>query len=171
MMDNKAIYPQCDRLLDQLSKFDSEMLDLGSNINDDSIRLFEKGIGFNLPLDFKYILTLHNGISLMGTEVYGLDDELKESSLNKIYHFEHFGAGNPMPAHFLPFSPDGTGKYYCLDLSKITNGLCPVVFWEHSVTYLSLSNVEVCNNSFIDWVQQVMIDWTLADYNYDGSEK
>jgi hypothetical protein len=170
-MGNMAIYPACDSLLDELKKFDTEMLHLGDYINDDRLRLFEKGIGFNLPLDFKYILSLHNGFSLMGTEVYGIDDSLGGTSLNRVYHFEHFDAGNPMPAHFVPFSPDGAGNHYCLDVSKLIDGLCPVVFWQHDVAYLALNQVEVCNNSFAEWVQQVMIEWTLADYNYDGSEK
>lgn len=170
-MEHPEIYLACDKLLTELLKFDEEILSLGSVINDDRFRLFEKSIGFNLPLDLKYLLHLYNGFSLMGTGVYGLDDSFRGSSLNNVYHDEHYEADIPMPAHFVPFSPDGAGNHYCLDVARLTDGLCPVVFWQHDAEYLSLKDVEVCNSSFTDWVQEVMIGWTLEDYNYDGSEK
>ena len=170
-MENGLIYQLCDAVLDELKKFDGELRHLGGYIDDDRLRLFEKNIGFNLPLDFNYLLSLQNGFSLMGVEVYGLDQSLQGSSLDKVYHFEHYDAGNPMPAHFLPFSPDGFGSHYCLDLSNVKGGICPIVFWQHDVIYRSPDAVENCNKSFTEWVQEVMIDWTLEDYNYDGTEK
>ncbi|AMR33190.1 hypothetical protein A0256_18080 [Mucilaginibacter sp. PAMC 26640] len=170
-MESAGIYNRCDRLLNELYIFDGDLLHLGTSIIDDRLRLFEKNIGFYLPLDFEYMLTLHNGISLMGTEVYGIDDRFSGPALNKIYQFEHFEAGNPMPAHFMPFSPDGAGNHYCLDLAKVMDGLCPVIFWQHDFEYHSLDAVEICNSNFMDWFSEVLIDWTLEDYNYDGSEK
>ncbi|MGY4537229.1 cell wall assembly regulator SMI1 [Mucilaginibacter sp. UYNi724] len=170
-MENSLIYKQCEEILAELLRFDSSLVDLGNSINDDRIRLVEKNIGFLLPLDFKYILSIHNGISLIGTEVYGLDGSFKETSLNKIYHFEHFEVDNKMPSHFFPFSPDGGGNHYCLDLSKIAEGLCPVVFWQWDFNYSLLEEAEITNDNFMEWVQEVMIDWTLEDTNHDGSEK
>jgi cell wall assembly regulator SMI1 len=170
-MESSVIYNKCNKIIEELNKFDSSILELGIPIDDDRIRLFEKSIGFNLPVDFKYMLSIHNGISLSGTEVYGLDDNLRGASLNKIYHFEHFEAINPMPAHFMPFSPDGRGNHYCFDLSQSVNYLCPVIFWQWDFEYKDLGEVEQCYDHFMDWVQEVMIDWTLEDTNYDGSEK
>ncbi|MEO6520171.1 MAG: SMI1/KNR4 family protein [Mucilaginibacter sp.] len=126
----KELIQQCDELIAELKKFSKEIIDLGKSISDDRFEIFEKSIGFQLPIDFKYILTKYNGISLLGTEVLALD-KLQSSSLSEIYTFEHHEAGNPMPLKFLPFSPDGYGNHYCLDLSNLKDGLCPVVFWQH----------------------------------------
>lgn len=107
----------------------------------------------------------------MGTEILGIDRQSGDSSLDEVNKFEHYEAGNPMPAEFLPFSPDGYGNHYCFNLSKLKDGICPVVFWQHDANYDDINNVEECNSSFLGWIQEVMIDWTLEDTNYDGSDK
>jgi cell wall assembly regulator SMI1 len=162
---------KCELVLTELSKFDDDSLHLGPPILDNRLEAFERQIGLLLPFDFKYLLKKHNGIGLSGTEVYGIDKELRGSSLDEVYHFEHDLVDNEMPVHYLPFSPDGFGNHYCLDLSKIVNGVSPVIFWQHDYFYKNLAEVEVCNNSFTEWMDEVMIGWTLDDYNYDGTEK
>jgi len=164
------ITEECNIVLDELSKFSPDLFYLGLPINDARLELFEKQLHLELPSDFKYLLKKHNGFSLDGTEVYGLDEAFRGSSLDTVYHFEHFDVGNPMPGAFFPFSPDGFGNHYCLDLSQLKEERCPVVFWQHDADYESY-DVETCNESFISWVKEVMIDWTLEDYNYDGTEK
>jgi hypothetical protein len=165
------IIEKCESIISELSKFSDDLLSLGLPILDYRLEAFEKKVGFFLPFDFKYLLTKHNGFALSGIEVYGIDKVLRESSLDEIYHFEHYLAGNAMPVNYLPFSPDGFGNHYCLDLSKIVDGISPVVFWQHDYFYEDIEEVEVCNNSFTDWINEVMIGWTLEDYNYDGTEK
>ena len=157
--------------LEKLKKFSPLILELGGPILDDRIEKFEIKIGCRLPEDFKYFLRQHNSISLMGDNVYGLGEEMKGSSLDKVYEIEHFEVENPMPKELLPFSPDGRGNHYCLDLSNISNGFAPVLFWQHDLDYDSKDEIEITNDSFSDWVQEVLINWTLEDYNYDGSEK
>jgi hypothetical protein len=88
--------------------------------------------------------------------------------LDNLYRIEHFEVGNPMPLEFFPFSPDGGGNHYCFDLSNHDD---KVYFWQHDYEYADKTEVECCNNSFYEWIQEVLIDWTLEDYNYDGSEK
>lgn len=161
----------CNQMLKELYRFSSEILDLGKEILDARIEDLEKEIGYKLPDDFKYVLKKHNGITLAGTEIYGLSSELKGKSLDMIYKFEHFEVVNPMPKNFFPFSPDGQGNHYCLDLSKIQDDICPVIFWQWDFEYENIEDVEICNDNFIDWVNEVMIEWTLQIYNYDGSEK
>jgi hypothetical protein len=34
-----------------------------------------------------------------------------------------------------------------------------------------MNEVETCNQSFTEWIDEVMIEWTLEEYNYDGTEK
>jgi cell wall assembly regulator SMI1 len=165
------IIGKCESIIKELSKFSDGLLYLGPPIPGNRLEVFEKKIGFFLPSDFKYLLIKHNGISLSGTEVYGIDKALRGSSLDEVYHFEHDLVDNEMPIHYLPFSPDGFGNHYCLDLSKIVDGVSPVIFWQHDYFYKNLDEVEVCNVSFTEWINEVLIAWTLEDYNYDGTEK
>ena len=167
----QQIIAECDKILNQLYKFSDHILFLGDPIIDKRLIEFEIKIGFELPLDFKYILALHNSFSLSGTEVLGLDKKSIDPSLENVYDFEHTEVGNPMLKEFLPFSPDGAGNYYCLDLSRLENYLCPVIFWQHDYHYSNKDDVETCNNSFVDWVREVMVEWALEFTNYDGSEK
>lgn len=145
--------------LETLYQFPAEILALGESITDTRLEAFEKSISFVLPDDFKYVLKKHNGFSLDGTYVYGIDESLRGSSLDSVYNFEHFDVANKMPAFFLPFSPDGRGNHYCLDLSRSVDGCCPVVFWQWDFPYESIEAVETCYENFMDWIQEVMIDW------------
>lgn len=161
----KEIKLQCQKVLESLYQFSNDLLDLGEPIPDNRLSEFEHRIGFQLPFDFNYILTKHNYFSLAGTEVLGIGIEFKEESLDKVYCFEHDRVGNSLPKKFLPFSSDGRGNHYCLDLSRIENSLCPVIFWQHDYTYSNKEEVETCNETFISWVEEVMIEWTLEDFD------
>jgi hypothetical protein len=161
----------CESTFNELSQFTSDILSMGRPIIDDRLEVFEVKIGYNLPVDFKFFLKRSNGFSLVGTEVFGIGNEFKASSLDTIYDFEHKEVHAKMPHHFLPFSNDGRGNHYCLDLSRLTDRASPVVFWQWDYEYASLEEVETCSDSFVLWVKEVMIDWTLETYNYDGSEK
>lgn len=165
------IIANCDLLLSELSKFNDNIIYRGPSIDDNRIELFEKDFALILPFDFKYILKRYNGFSLEGVEVYGFDTTLRGASLDEVYKFEHFQISNKMPAEFFPFSPDGRGNHYCLNLNKLNKGQCPVVFWQHDLYYSSIDEVEECYKDFISWINKEMIEWTLQDYNYDGTEK
>ena len=165
------IFRKCDLLITELYKFDNSISFLGPPINDERLEIFEKELGFYISIDFKYILKKHNRIVLAGTEIYGLNKSLRGTSLDEVYEYEHGNVSNKMPSEFLPFSPDGRGNHYCLNLSKLINGVCPVVFWQHDFIYKNIEEVEECNENFTTWVEEVMIEWTLEDYNYDGTEK
>ncbi|NIJ52370.1 SMI1/KNR4 family protein [Dyadobacter arcticus] len=158
-------------ILEELNRFSDEIIYLGPPIEDDRLLHFEAKIGFSFPEDFRFIVSRHNGISLGGIEVFGLDKALRGSSMDEIYEFEHKHAGSKMPDTYLPFSPDGAGNHYCLDLSTLANGICKIVFWQHDLEYENEDQVETCNNSFSDWLQEVLIGWALEDYNYDGSPR
>lgn len=165
------IKKKCNETLEKLYLFSSELLYLGESITDNRLEKLEESIGYELPEDFKFILKKHNGVSLAGTEIFGLSSKLRGSSLDKIYLFEHTEVENVMPQYFLPFSPDGRGNHYCLDLSKLENNLCPVIFWQWDYQYNDTNDVEICNDSFTDWIDEVMIEWTLQIYDFDGTEK
>jgi cell wall assembly regulator SMI1 len=165
------VIEKCNVLLDQLYLFSRDVIYLGESILDNRLEIFEDEIGFELPSDFKYIMKRHNGISLFGTEIIGIDESRKDGSLEAVYKFEHSTSPHKMPKEFLPFSPDGRGNHYCLNLAKIKNGTSPVVFWQWDYNYGSVDEVEEANKSLLAWIKEVMIDWKLEEYNYDGTEK
>jgi cell wall assembly regulator SMI1 len=162
---------KADRILTELRKFSDAICELGNPINDNRLETFETNFGMKLPDDFKYMIRQHNSFSLSGVEVHGFEIQQDVQSIEQVIKFEHLEAGNPMFPDFLPFSPDGYGNYYCLDLSRIQDDVCPIIFWQHDYFYEKQNEVETCHDSFLDWVQEVMIDWTLEEMNYDGSSK
>lgn len=166
------IIKKCESVISELIKFSDNILSLGSPILDSRLEQLEQSIKYEFPIDFKHILKRFNGFSLCGKEVSGLGVEYKESSLDRIYHFEHSHSANKMPSHFFPFSNDGRGNHYCLDLSKLNaNKTCPIIFWQWDYNYGSMNEVETCNEDFCEWIREIMIEWTLDDYNYDGTDK
>ena len=158
-------------LINEFKKFSDNIIELGHSIDDDRIELFERKYNLKIPRDFRLLISKFNGLNLMGCEVYGFDKD-KADSLENVYYFEHFEVVEPQWSHLVPFSPDGGGNFYCLDTSRITkNETCPIVFWVSNFRYSDVDPPETVNMSFTEWANKVMIEWTLEDYNYDGSEK
>ncbi len=104
----------------------------------------------------------------MGVTVYGFNED-NESIVN-VFDFEHFEVESPQFSYLVPFSPDGGGNYYCFDTSKLSNDSCIIVFWESNYQYTSDDMPDIVNESFSDWIKQVVIDWTLEDYDYNENE-
>ena len=112
-----------ENLISELLKFSDDILEMGNSIDDSRIEDFEKYHNLTLPNDFKKFIKKVNGFSLMGTEVYGFD-MTKSESIETVYQFEHFEVRVPQYSYLVPFSPDGRGNFYCLDVSKLTNDSC-----------------------------------------------
>lgn len=168
----ESIISNCESAISDLLKFSDKLLELSKPIEDNRIEEFEHSLNYELPVDFKYFLKKFNGLSVYGTKVFGLGAEFKEASLDSIYKFEHNQMDNKMPVHFLPFSNDGRGNHYCLDLSRLDKlKVCPVVFWQWDFVYKTVDDIETCNENFCDWVKEVLIGWTLEEYNFDGTKK
>ena len=155
----------------ELLKFSEDILEINNSINDDRIYVFEKKYNLKLPNDFKKFITKINGFSLLGNKVYGFDENITES-IEKVYFFEHFEVSYPQPTYLVPFCNDGRGNFYCMDTSQnIDNEYCPIVFWVSNYEYTNEDLPEIVNNNFLEWLEEVIIGWTLEEYNYDGSEK
>lgn len=153
-------------LIIELLKFSDDIVELGDSIEDDRIKVFEEKWLLSLPNDYKDFVRRVNGFSLMGTEVYEFDSQ-KANSIENVYYREHFQVNYPQFPHLVPFSPDGRGNFYCIDTKSISD----IVFWTSNYEYSEEDYPEVTHSSFTNWVQEVVINWTLEDYNYDGSEK
>ena len=166
-----SIIESCEIVLNELFLFSEELIYLGDSIKDNRLEIFENEIGFELPHDYKYIMKRHNGISLLGTAIIGFHKSYKEASLDAVYKFEHSVVTHKIPKEFLPFSPDGRGNHYCFNLAKTKNGISPVIFWQWDYDYDNIDEAEEANESLVAWIKEVMIDWKLESYNYDGTEK
>ena len=160
-----------DEIFDELMKFSSRVLDIKDGISPEKIQEFEAAHNFSLPNDYIHFLKRTNGLSLMGTIVYGIDDDSVFSSLGGAFQVEHFEVENEMPMHFIPFAPDGGGNHYCFDISRCNQNSCKIIFWQHNLTYTDDFLPEEVSDSFVDWAKEVLIDWNLEDYDYDGRQR
>lgn len=158
-------------LVQQLELFSAELIELRPPINEAKIGEFEGKFALTLPVDYKAFLKLHNGLSLIGLIIYGIDDESVRFSLEDAYNFEHHQVDNPIPEYLVPFSPDGGGNHYCFDLRTHNLESCEIIFWQHDLMYNDDNKPEVVNESFADWMKEVVIDWTLEDYDYSGKRQ
>ena len=156
-------------VLSELRNFSGGMLHLGAPVDEKEILQLEGKFNVLLPEDYKALLKEHNGLSLLGTEIYGIENT--SFSLQECYNFEHYEVENPMPLYLIPFSPDGAGNHYCFDTRINKEGCCPIVFWQHDYAYTVDDEPEMVNSNLEEWIREVMIEWTLEHYDYDGTEK
>lgn len=159
-------------IINELKKFSLNILDLGTSIKDNRIEKFEFNNQINLPEDFKEFMKEINGFSLMGTEVYCFDED-KANSIEKLYEREHFQVNFPQYPKYVPFSADGRGNFYCLDTYNLAKDkkLCPVIFWVSNYEYTIEDQPELAFTTFGEWIEEVVIAWTLEDFDYSGNEK
>lgn len=160
-------------MIDELKRFAQDVATLGKPIDPQLISGFEATYNIRLPSDFKYTLGIVNGFSVMGDEVYGIFNENNPSSLQSIYEREHNEVEYPQFSYLVPFSDDGGGNFYCFDTRYSTKdgSSCPVVFWVSNYQYSDSDSPEVVYDNFLDFVNEVLIAWTLRDYDYEGNEK
>lgn len=65
------------------------------------------------------------------------------------------------PKHLVCISEDGRGGYFALDLSKITDGDCPVVYFDHELAEIDkktgkiVPQFEVAAKTFDAWVKRL----------------
>jgi cell wall assembly regulator SMI1 len=154
----------------QLELFSEDIIEFNKEATEADLLAFENKMKVSLPNDYRTFLQIYNGLSLMGVIIYGVGDS-KPLSLEKVFDIEHSEVGNPMPSYLIPFSPDGMGNHYCFNMQSCSAESCQVLFWQHDYGYSETDLPEVTNNSFADWVQEVVIDWTLKDYDYNGNKK
>jgi len=158
-MEKNMISEQVELIKSLPSKFAS----FGAPVQNIELEKLEEELRIKLPKDFKDFYSMINGFSFMGAMVYPLlareSNELKED-LKRIYSREHEEVVNPMPKFYFPFSPNGRGDHYCLDLSKTKDNseVCPIVFWQWDYTFFHPNDIEVTHNSFTFWLQELLED-------------
>ena len=156
-------------VIDEILKFSTKVLTVTDGITEDKIMAFEEKYSLTLPNDYKALLKRTNGLSLMGTVVYGIYDESVYMSLGRAFTIEHSEVENEMPAYLIPFSPDGGGNHYCFDSTRCEEKSCKVIFWQYDRSYSEENPPETVNDSFAAWAKEVLVDWTLEDFDYNGN--
>ncbi len=159
-----------DQLVHNLKQFSDVLAVFQPPADPALITAFETQHHLCLPADYKRVLMHMNGFSLMGNDVYGIDDS--PTSLAAVYHREHALVNYPQDAHLVPFSDDGRGNFYCFDTRFITTetATCPIIFWVSNYVYTADDQPDVVYDDFIACVQEVIIDWALEDHDHDGNE-
>jgi hypothetical protein len=157
-------------LYGELVQFSSSVLELHLGIGAAETLKFERSQYLTLPEDYKAFLEKTNGFSLMGEQVLGVDFSTRYSIVSA-YDIEHFKVESPQPSYLVPFSNDGRGNFYCFDTRIHEHHSCPVVYWQSGYPYSSSDLPEVTHRTFIEWVKEVIIEWTLDDYDYAGNER
>lgn len=162
-----------ERIILELKKFADDIVEFNPPVIEKLVTEFENKYNLHLPVDYKEFLKYSNGVSLMGSEVYGIGTTENVQNLEKVYQFEHFEVQVPQYLNLVPFSDDGRGGFYCFDCSKKSDNenSCPIIFWISNYIYTENDTPAVTNSSFEDFVKEVLIEWTLEDYDYDGNER
>ena len=146
-------------LLYIINSFKEEYVELFRPLLINTIEKFEHQFRVKLLQDYIEFLKITNGILIDGDEVLGIDN--KKVDLKEVYYREHNLVKFSMPDVFIPFSPDGGGNYYCFDTSS-----GKIIFWQSNFDYQQNKvQPEVANNTFTEWLKEVMIDWTIENNN------
>ena len=149
-------------VIKQLKKFSVDVLEWKMPVGEEVVLSFEHKFDIKLPDEFVLLLKETNGFSLMGIEIVGFSTFNNEYGLEETYCFEHFDVENIMPNYLIPFSPDGYGNHYCFDVKNHN-----IVFWEHDSDYTQNKPIVVCK-SLATFIQDIIIDEILKDYDYEG---
>lgn len=152
-------------VLSQLRLFSKDVIEWFPPVELSQVIRFEEKLKTKLPQDFVDFLKVSNGLSLLGFEIIGFSNNKIRYGLEEVYTFEHSEVDSFMPSSFIPFSPDGFGNHYCIDIKKNV-----IVFWEHDCDY-SDTTPQLISNSFSEFMQNKVINEILKDYDYLGNEK
>ena len=125
--------------------------EVGSGASGEAVAAAERTLGVQFPKDYAVFLQTYGWARLICDELYGIGESVPlhlNVITNAIREREDFRPY--MPEHLLPVLSDGAGNHYCLDVSQIASGACPVVFWDHDEGETQTPNT--VGSSFSDWL-------------------
>ncbi len=120
------------------------------------LRELEKHLGIGLPEDYRQFLG-EFGFVDWPEIVYGVDRSLRPGdTLLKTIERERNLLLPALPPHLIPFSPNGLGSHYCLDLESKRHNSSRVVYWRHEV--LEGQVPEHAFDSFSAWLAETTLE-------------
>ena len=156
-MENKT-KKEMDEVITELKKFTSRVSTKHDPVDPALIGRFESRFGLKLPEDYKYLLGITNGFSVMGNEVLGMTDESYSYDLFKVYQFEHYEVIVPQYEYHTRVKTNGG------DSNQI-------VFWYSNYEYSESDPPEVTHQGLADFIKDWCINLPLESYDYNGDEK
>jgi cell wall assembly regulator SMI1 len=114
----------------RISNFSDKLT--GTGASPDDIAEVEKQLGVRLPASYRDFLGTYGWARFAFNEFYGIGADVPphlQLSTNTIA--ERTAMQPPMPHSLIPVLNDGAGNHYCLATNQISDGECPVVFWDH----------------------------------------
>lgn len=142
-----------EQIKERLSSFDDR--DLGNGASEDLINEAEQAIHARLPNSYKDFLRCYGWGGVQSIELFGLGDDVPiHLDLINIIRSERLSFSPLLPSNYIPIYNDGFGNLYCLDISAMDNGECPVVFWDHELA--SSQSPEVVADNFFIWLNDLL---------------
>lgn len=92
---------EVDLIIAELLRFSPHLLEINNPVLEEEIARFESKFNLPLPEDYKYLLSITNGFSLMGDEVLGIAKN--KYDLVNAYQFEHYEVINPQYELYFPY--------------------------------------------------------------------
>jgi SMI1/KNR4 family protein SUKH-1 len=124
-----------------------------------SIEELQADLGVTLPDDYIAFLAAFAAADFP-FDIFGVEPDVRTGtcgstqSVLDITMWERHLTTPPMPHHLVPIQPDGLGNHWCLDTSRLTAGICPVVFWNHDGGPEQIP--EHAHDTFLDFLEAVI---------------
>lgn len=121
---------------------------------DAEIAVVEGELGYTLPDSYKRLQKEFGEYSGVA-DIYGVKPTPSPlQNIVGITMVERYECFPPVPDHLIPFSDNGGGDSYCFDTSRLRNGECPVVFWDHEGD--QDQQPEPCAATFLDRLEEAI---------------
>ena len=137
--------------------------DCGTGATDRAIVDAEQTLGVRFPHSYKAFLSRFGWARVYCDPVFGLGPSVPpEYDLVETARCERYEAHPHIPDHLVPIMNDGAGNHYCLDTSRLHDGECPVVFWDHEHQDGPDQSPDQVSPSFDRWLIDRIVDSPYA---------
>lgn len=112
------------------------------------------------PSSYASFLRVIGWANIMHNYLYGIGESTPTHvELVRTTKWERELAEPSIPHSLVPIMNDGSGNNYCLDTSKLVNGECPVVFWDHEHEHGDKQTPEIVAPDFATWIVHEIDEW------------
>jgi cell wall assembly regulator SMI1 len=125
--------------------------EVGAGAPVEAVKFASQALDVHLPDDYQAFLVKYGWARLLRDEFYGVGENVPTHlDLIKNTTSERTAFRPYLPMYLVPVLPDGAGNHFCLDVSRSSAGICPVVFWDHEEG--ETQGPEDIAVSFSDWI-------------------